>query len=152
MPMRDPPEPDEVLMNIPRSDALKQAEIHAMRQMGDAVSAIGRSVETLAGKVDDVRERVIRLEEQKATKLVERVERDLREQMASAKSEHALALSAATANLDTALGRIDALERARDEATGAKSVWEWLSKNAAWIFAGTAAFVAGLALKSGLFK
>lgn len=152
MPMRDPPEPDEVLMNIPRSDALKQAEIHAMRQMGDAVSAIGRSVETLAGKVDDVRERVIRLEEQKATKLVERVERDLREQMASAKSEHALALSAATANLDAALGRIDALERARDEATGAKSVWEWLSKNAAWIFAGTAAFVAGLALKSGLFK
>ncbi len=152
MPMRDPPEPDEVFTNVPRADALAQAEIHAMRQMGDAIQTMGRSLETLVGDVRDVRERVIRLEEQKATKLVERVERDLREQLATAKSEHLTAMTAAVSKLDHALGRIDALESSRDQATGAKSVWDWLSKNAAWLFAGAAAFIAGLALKSGLFK
>lgn len=152
MPMRDPPSPDEVMMPVPKSDALAAAEIHALRQMGDAVSAIGRSVETLAGKVDDVRERVIRLEEQKATKLVERVERDLREQLATAKAEHGLAMASATATLAVALTRIDALESARDVSVGSRNVWTWLSANAAWLFAGAAAFIAGLALKSGIFK
>lgn len=127
------------MMNVSRPEALQQAEIHAMRQMGDAIQSVVRAMEAMSTKVDDVRERVIRLEEQKATKLVERVERDLREQ-----------LSSSTLRMEAALTRIDALERSRDEATGAKSVWNWLSKNASWLFAGLAAFVAGLAAKSGL--
>jgi hypothetical protein len=54
--------------------------------------------------------------------------------------------------LDAAMTRIDQLEKMRDEATGAASVWTWLSKNAAWLFTGVAAFVAGLAIKSGLIR
>jgi hypothetical protein len=119
---------DEVMMPVTKSDALQHAEITALRQMGDAVQAIGRSVETLAGKVDDVRERVIRLEEQKTTKLVEELKADLK----------------------AAVARVDELETDRDQRDGAESVWVWLSKNAAWLFAGVAAFVAGLAIKAGI--
>lgn len=140
--------PDEILTNVTKSDALQHAEITALRQMGDAVQSIGRSVEALAsridnlgGKVDDVRERVIRLEAEKTSKVIERMETDFRS-----------ALGKSEALLQAALCRIDTLESSRDQARGAQSVWEWLSKNAAWLFAGTAAFVAGLALKSGLFK
>lgn len=142
----------EIFTAVTKPEALAQAEIHAMRQMGDAIQLMGRSLEAMSTKVDDVRERVIRLEEQKATKLVERVERDLREQLSTAKSEHASAMTAAVSTLERALGRIDALERSRDEATGARSVWDWISKNAAWLVAVVAAGIAGIAMKSGLFK
>jgi hypothetical protein len=152
MPMRDPPVPDDVMMNVSKPEALQQVEIHVMRQMGDALQTMGRSLEAITTKVDDVRERVIRLEEQKATKLVERVERDLRGQLAAAKAEHLAAMNGAVSKLEQACSRIDALESARDQATGAQNVWVWLSRNAAWLFAGAAAFIAGLALKSGLFK
>jgi hypothetical protein len=126
----DSPVSDEIMTPVTRSDALQHAEITALRQMGDAVQVVVRSLETLTSKVDDVRERVIRLEEQKTARLVEIVE----------------------GKLEVAMARIDTLESQRDRERGAQSVWSWLSKNAAWMFAGMAAFVAGLAMKTGLFK
>jgi hypothetical protein len=77
-----------------------------------------------------VRERVIRLEAQKTHEEVAGI---------------ALKLEAATT-------RINTLESQVDKAQGAASVWTWLAKNAPWLFAGIAAFVAGMAAKTGLIK
>lgn len=60
--------PDEVLMPVSKPDALVQAEIHAIRQVSDVLAAQTRAVERLGEKVDDVRERVIRIEEQQTNK------------------------------------------------------------------------------------
>lgn len=130
MTLRDSDAAGEVLMPVPNADALQQVEIHVLRQMGDNIAAQTRSLERLTTKVDDVRERVIRLEAQKTGEEVAALQK----------------------RLDTALSRIDALESVKDQNAGAKSVWEWLSKNAAWLFAGAAAFISGLAMKSGLLK
>jgi histidinol dehydrogenase len=130
MPARATDAAGEVLMPVGQADALQQVEIHVLRQMGDNIAAQTRAMERLTGKVDDVRERVIRLEERKTD----------------------AALEAVQEKLDTALERIDQLERMRDEAKGASSVWVFLSKNAGWLFAGAAAFIAGLAVKAGFVK
>lgn len=116
-------------MPVPKAEALQQVEITVLRQIGDNVAAQTRTLEGLRDKVDDVRERVIRLEEQKVAKEVE-----------SLKGE-----------LSAALARIDVLESQRDKAVGAASFWSWLMKNAPWLFAGIAAFGAGIGLK-GDFK
>jgi replicative DNA helicase len=130
LPIRDTDKAGEVMMPVGQADALQQVEIHVLRQMADNIAAQTRSLERLASKVDDVRERVIKLEAQKTHEEV----------------------AAIQLKLDAAMTRIDQLEKMRDEATGAASVWTWLSKNAAWLFTGVAAFVAGLAIKSGLIR
>lgn len=61
-------------------------------------------------------------------------------------------LQAAVADRGTALDvridgldkRVAALERLKEQATGAKSVLGWLLKHAPWLFAGIAAFLAGM--------
>lgn len=117
-------------MPVTATEAERGIEITVLRQMGDNIAAQTRSLERLSGKVDDVRERVIRLEAQKTHEEV----------------------AAIQAKLDTAMARIDQLEAQRDIDQGAANVWTWLSKNAAWLFAGAAAFIAGLAIKGGVIK
>ena len=74
------------------AEALHQAQILTLRQIGDNVAAQTKRLEGLTNKVDDVRERLARLEAQEAGKLVEALRGELR----------------------TALGRIDLLEAQRD--------------------------------------
>lgn len=130
MPHRETDKAGEVMMNVSVPEALHGIEITVLRQLVDNLATQTRALERLTGKIDDVRERVIRLESQKT-----------HEEVASIQTK-----------LDTAMARIDQLERQRDLDAGAKSVWTWLSKNAPWLFAGAAAFVAGLAMKAGLIK
>lgn len=118
-------ESNEVFMPMPQAEALHQVEITVLRQIGDNVATQTRTLEGLRDKLDDVRERVIRLEEQKVAKEVDTL----------------------NAKLALALNRIDVLEAQRDMAAGAASMWGWLSKNAPWLFAGLAAFGAGMGAK-----
>ncbi len=103
------------------------AEIHAMRGLTDAVSALGRQVERMNAKVDDVRERVIKLEAREYERQIE----------------------ALNDRLSAAFKRIDDLEGTRDQQKGAKALVDWLRQTAPWLLAGIAAFVAGISIKNG---
>lgn len=109
------------------ADALHQAQILTLRQIGDNVAAQTKRLEGLTTKVDDVRERLVRLEAQEAGKLVEAVRGDLR----------------------SAVNRIDALEAQRDRVVGIAAFWTWLVRSGPWLAAGVAAFLTGLGLRAG---
>lgn len=107
-------------------DALQNAQILTLRQIGENVAAQTRRLEGLTTKVDDVRERLVRLEAQEAGKLVEALRSDLK----------------------AAVARVDLLEAARNKIEGAAALWNWVVKSAPWLAAGISAFVAGIGLKS----
>jgi len=113
---------------VTKPEAVSMAEIHAMRGLTDAVSTLGRQVERMNGKLDDVRERVIKLESRDYERRIE-------------------SLNTALA---AALVRVDGLESTRDHQRGAKALVDWLRVTAPWLLAGIAAFVAGLGMKDGL--
>lgn len=104
-----------------------RAEVLALQQISENVAAQTRRLEGLTAKVDDVRERLVRLEAQEAGKLVEAVRADLK----------------------AALVRIDLLEAQRDRVVGVAAFWAWLARSAPWLAAGVAAFLAGVGLKGG---
>lgn len=106
---------------------LRQAQIIALRQIGETLAAQTRRLEGLTTKVDDVRERLVRLEAQEAGKLVDAVR----------------------AVLKAALVRIDDLEAERDKVAGVAAFWAWCARSAPWLAAGVTAFLAGLGLKAG---
>ncbi|WP_340647542.1 hypothetical protein [Phenylobacterium sp.] len=107
-------------------DAIRDAQILTLRQISENLAAQTRRLEGLTTKVDDVRERLVRLEAQEAGKLVEGLRSDLK----------------------AAITRVDLLEAARDKVEGAAAFWNWVVKSAPWLAAGISAFVAGIGLKS----
>jgi hypothetical protein len=109
------------------SDQFYYAQIQTLRQIGENVAAQTRRLEGLTAKVDDVRERLVRLEAQEAGKLVEGLRGELK----------------------AALSRIDLLEAQRDRVVGVAAFWTWIGRSGPWIAAGVAAFLAGLGLKDG---
>lgn len=113
---------DEVMMPVSTPEAFRHAEIHAMRQLGDAVTAqtkffgeaMGantRALERLVDKVDDVDRRLIRVEEAKHGRDIERV----------------------AASLVTLADRVNGLESTRDQAKGVGSSVGWVTRNAPWL-------------------
>ncbi len=106
---------------------LRYVQIATLRQIGETLAAQTRRLEGLTSKVDDVRERLVRLEAQEAGKLVDAVRADLK----------------------AALARIDSLEAERDKVAGAAAFWAWCARSAPWLAAGVTAFLAGLGLKAG---
>lgn len=111
-------------------EALHQAQILTLRQVGENVAAQTKRLEGLTGKIDDVRERLTRLEAQEAGKLVEALRGELR----------------------AALGRIDLLESQRDRVEGVAAFWTWLARSGPWLAAGAAAFLAGFGIRAGGLK
>lgn len=111
---------DEVLMPIGTSEALNLAEIHAMRGLTDAVASLTRHVERIGSKVDDVRERVIKLEEQRHGRDINDLKRELSD----------------------AFKRINELESERDQRRGALGLVGWARQTTPWI---VAIFMAALA-------
>lgn len=111
----------------PVLESLHQAQILTLRQIGDNVAAQTKRLEGLTAKVDDVRERLVRLEAQEAGKLVEGVRGDLK----------------------AALARIDTLESQRDRVVGVAAFWAWLVRSGPWLAAGVAAFLAGMGWRAG---
>jgi ElaB/YqjD/DUF883 family membrane-anchored ribosome-binding protein len=107
-------------------DVMHDAQILALRQISENLAAQTRRLEGLTAKVDDVRERLVRLEAQEAGKLVEALRSDLK----------------------AAVARVDLLEAARNKIEGAAAFWNWIVKSAPWLAAGISAFVAGVGLKS----
>ena len=121
------PPADQIMTPVTKPEALSMAEIHAMRGLTDAVSSLTRQVERLNGKVDDVRERVIKLEAREYERQIEGLE----------------------ARLTAALKRIDGLESTRDQQRGAKALVDWIRQTAPWLVAIVAAVAAGIGIKTG---
>ncbi|MDP2009241.1 MAG: hypothetical protein Q8K11_03595 [Phenylobacterium sp.] len=107
-------------------DAIRDAQILTLRQISENLAAQTRRLEGLTAKVDDVRERLVRLEAQEAGKLVETLRSELK----------------------AAVARVDLLEATRDKVAGAAVFWNWMVKSAPWLAAGVSAFAAGMGLKS----
>ena len=118
---------DEILTPVTKPEAVSMAEIHAMRGLTDAVSNLTRQVERMNAKVDDVRERVIKLEAREYERQIETL----------------------WDRLNTALKRIDDLEGTRDQQKGAKALIDWVRMTAPWLLALVMAVLAGLGFKAG---
>ena len=118
---------DEIMMPVTKPEAVAEMHLHALRQISDALAQTNRSLDlsnqkqdALAAAVQDMSVKVARLEE-----------RDVRAEV-------------------KALGvRVDALERIKDVADGAKSVGGWFSKNMSWLLALAAMAFAALGWKQG---
>lgn len=105
------PAGDEIMTPITKPEAQAMAEIHAMRGLTDAVSSLTRQIERMNGKIDDVRERVIKLEAREYERQIE----GLNERLVGA------------------LKRIDDLEGIRDQQRGAKGLVDWIRQTAPWL-------------------
>lgn len=112
---------DEIMTPVTTPQAVTMAEIHAIRSLTDAVSGLTRQVELMGGKIDDVRERVIKIEAREYERQIE----------------------AQNERLSAAFRRIDSLESDRDKQAGALGVGAWISKYAPWL---VTIFTAGLAV------
>lgn len=110
----------------PLIEALHEAQIQTLQQISENLSAQTRRLEGLTTKVDDVRERLARLEAQEAGKLVDALRADLR----------------------AGLVRIDQLEAQRDQVVGVATLGNWLARSGPWLAAGAAAFLAGLGVRT----
>lgn len=130
---------DEIMMPVPKAEAVSLAEIHAMRQLTDAVSTLARQMERYGEKLDDVRERIIRIEAKNHERAIEAIQTELK----IAQSKIAT-FDGLQKKLDDALAKIDGLESVRDKATGAVGASGWLAKYAPWILTIAALALAGL--------
>ncbi|OIQ74054.1 hypothetical protein GALL_443050 [mine drainage metagenome] len=106
---------------------VQDVQLLTLRQIGENIASQTRRLESLSAKMDDVRERLVRLETQEAGKLVDTVRRELQ----------------------GALSRIDELEAQRDRVVGVTAFWSWLARIGPWLAAGLGAFLAGVSVKGG---
>ena len=113
---------------VTKPEAVSMAEIHAIRGLTDAVGTLTRQVERMNSKVDDVRERVIKLEAREYERQIDNL----------------------WERLNLALKRIDDLEGTRDQQKGAKALVDWTRQTAPWLIAMAMAVLAGLGLKNGM--
>ncbi|MNH49231.1 hypothetical protein D3C73_08020 [compost metagenome] len=118
---------DEIMTPVTKPEAVSMAEIHALRGLTDAVGTLTRQVERMNSKVDDVRERVIKLEAREYERQIEGL----------------------SDRLGLALKRIDDLEGTRDQQRGAKSLVDWMRQTAPWLLAVAAAAFAGINRSNG---
>lgn len=139
------PPPDEIMMPVAKAEAVAMAEINAMRQvadtlrvLSDAVSAQGKAqaeqsaastkaMERLTDKVEGMNTRLIRLEEAKHGREIERLE-------------------SAINRLEQ---RVNDLEGVKDRHDGALSVGGWITKHAPWLVAVLMAGLAAIGFRNG---
>jgi len=96
---------------VTKPEAVSMAEIHAIRGLTDAVGTLTRQVERMNSKVDDVRERVIKLEAREYERQIDNL----------------------WERLNMALKRIDDLEGTRDQQRGARGLVDWMRQTAPWL-------------------
>ena len=120
---------DEILTPVTKPEAVALAEIHAMRQVADTLRALSdtvtsqgkaqaehsaastRAMERLTEKVDGMNTRLIRLEEAKHGREIERIE----------------------GLVNACAKRVDDLEGTRDQQRGAKGLVDWVRQTAPWL-------------------
>lgn len=111
---------DEIMTPVSKPEAVAMAEIHALRQISDALAATNQSLQNLAHDVREVRTDVKEVRE----KVVRMEGEDIKAQIREIKTD----LKAATT-------RVDHLEGTRDQQLGAKGLVDWLRQTAPWLVA-----------------
>lgn len=137
--------PEEIMMPVAPTEAMRLSEINAMRQvadtlrvLSDAVATQGKAqaeqsaastkaLERLGDKVEGMNTRLIRLEEAKHGREIERLEA----------AQNALTQ------------RVNDLWGTRDQQKGAKAMVDWLRQTAPWLIAMFMVFLAGFGIKTG---
>lgn len=115
----------EVFTNVPAADAAQQAVLALLRQMTSTMEGISARLDRHISVVDDVRERLIRLEE-----------RDKR-------------IDENQQRIHDACQRLDRLEDAHQRREGALGFVGWIGKNAPWIGAIVIAALVAIGFKRG---
>ena len=128
---------DEIMTPVSRPEAVAMAEIHALRQISDALTATNQSLHALTADVREVRADVKEVRD----KVIRMEGEDLKAQLRDLKSD-----------VKAAVGRVDLLEQTRDRAAGVLGASAWMSKYAPWLFAIIMAAAAGFGLQSGVGK
>ena len=113
------------MVPVTKPEAVSMAEIHALRGLTYAVGTLTRQVERMNSKVDDVRERVIKLEAREYERQIEGL----------------------SDRLALALKRIDDLEGTRDQQKGAKALVDWVRQTTPWLLALIMAALAAVGFK-----
>lgn len=111
-------------MPVAMPEALTHIEITVLRQINENITTQTRHLEALTTKVEDVRDRVIRIEAAELKKKIERAEARILE----LESEKADAKTAAQLE-----ARVNELEAERDRLKGATNLVGWASRNAPWL-------------------
>lgn len=111
----------EVLMPVGTLEAWQQAQVLALRQFSEHIAALTNRFDEQTKVLQDVRDRVIRMEAQEVHKDVEALRTELK----------------------AAQARIGQLESQRDRVQGVAAFSTWLSKVGPWLLAMIAAAWAG---------
>jgi len=131
------------------SDKMSRAELDAIRDLSESVKAqttafgiamdsVTRALERLSGKVEDVDKRLIRVEEAKHGRDIERLEKALAAHAAALREQ----MTHVTELVGRNSGRIDALEAVRNRQEGMGQMALWLHKFGPWAIAAVAAALA----------
>jgi len=115
----------EVFTNVPAADAAQQATLALLRQMTSTMEGISIRLDRHIAIVDDVRERLIRLEE-----------RDKR-------------IDENQQSINEVCVRLDALEDAHQRREGALGFVGWFGKNAPWLAAIVVAALMAVGFRRG---
>lgn len=113
-PRREPP--GEVMTNVPTSDALRQAEILAMRALTEQIAQLGRGLEALSNDMREVRDKVIKIEAQELRTAILEIRSELRETIGELRIEHDKRITDVKDDLEK---RVDGLEKDRTEHAAA---------------------------------
>ncbi|HYC66632.1 hypothetical protein [Brevundimonas sp.] len=125
---------DEIMMPVAKPEAVSMAEIHALRQISDALTATNQSLQNLAHDVREVRTDVKEVRE----KVIRMEGEDLKAQLRETRKE-----------LRDLAKDVNDLQTVRDRQAGALSVGGWIAKYAPWLVAIFMAGLAGLGIKTG---
>lgn len=147
--------PDDVMTALPDKELLRLSEVHAMRALVDAINAQGRqssaqsdqivahmeatnrTIEKFGLRIENMNERLIRLEEQKHGREIDSLREEIK-RVTKARDIEVKALG----------DKIDTLERKNDERNGAKQFIEMLPKFAPWLVSIIAAIAAWQSIKA----
>jgi chromosome segregation ATPase len=101
---------DEVLSAISTSDALRQAEILAMRQLSDNLGVLNRTVERLGADVRETRDKVIQMEAQELKATVISVKSDIDKAVTALRDDHDRRIEKTETRLSDAEGKLNRLQ------------------------------------------
>lgn len=136
------PESNETLLRqILAGQAVQDAKIENISERLENAAIDARTARDLANRTNTI------LEEQNIVARFGELRTEVRQAMTEIRQDFVAANTKLRNDLDALAARVKVLEDDRQQREGIKSLAAWLMKNAPWLFAGIAAFVAGMGLE-----
>lgn len=138
--------PDSVealLRQLLAGQAGQAAQLEALSERVDTAALDARTARDLAARTSTI------LEEQNIVARFGELRTEVRAIVTEIRQDFVAANTKLRNEHEALCKRVEALEAERQKLVGMKSLLEWLMKNAPWLLAGIAAFVAGTGLGKG---